>query len=201
MQKDGKIVVAGSSNAGGSNDFALARYTKSGVLDASFGTGGKVLSDLGSASNDQAYAVAVQKDGKIVVAGYSDAGGSNDFALVRYTKGGVLDASFGTGGKVLSDLGSASDDGANAVAVQKDGKIVVAGSSDAGGSYDFALARYTKGGALDASFGTGGKVLTDLGGSNDEGSAVAVQKDGKIVVAGYSNAGGSDDFALARYTK
>ena len=122
-----------------------------------------MLTDLGSASDDEAYAVAVQKDGKIVVAGYSDAGGSCDFALVRYTKSGVLDASFGTGGKVLSDLGSASDDDAYAVAVQKDGKIVVAGSSDAGGSNDFALVRYTKGGVLDASFGTGGKVLSDLG--------------------------------------
>ena len=200
IQPDGKIVVAGYSSANGSYDFALARYTRSGALDPGFGTGGKVLTDFGSSSSDGASAVAIRPDGKIVVAGSSDANGTYDFALGRYRKSGALDRRFGTGGKVLTHFGSSSDDLADAVAIQPDGKIVVAGSSDANGSTDFALARYTKSGALDAGFGTGGKVLTDLG-STDVASAVAVQPDGKIVVAGFSDANGSSDFALARYTK
>ncbi len=164
IQADGKIVAAGYSGHGDvMYDFLLARYTTSGKLDGSFGSGGKVLTDVGV--DDYAFSVAVQPDGKIVAAGLSTAKGSGDFALVRYTKSGALDASFGSGGKVLTDLGANSYDGASAVAVQADGKIVAAGFSRAKGSGDFALVRYTTSGKLDASFGLGGKVLTNLGGA------------------------------------
>ena len=199
VQKDGKIVVAGFSAVSGGYDFALVRYTKTGALDKSFGSNGKVLTDLGS-TGDFAYAVAIQKDGKIVVAGKSFASGSGDFAVVRYTKRGAVDTRFGSSGVVLTDIGSASNDGARALALQKDGKIVAAGSTNASGGYDFALVRYTKTGALDTGFGPGGKVVTDLGGSNDGAYAVALQKDGEIVAGGDSNVNGSNDFALVRYT-
>ena len=94
-----------------------------GDLDPSFGTGGKVLTDLGSASLDFVSAIAIQADGKIVAAGFSssDGGLTGDFALVRYNADGSLDGSFGSGGKVLTDLGSASFDAAFAVAIQADG--------------------------------------------------------------------------------
>ena len=148
--------------------------------------------------NDVGRSVAVQSDGKIVVAGFTDAGGTRDFALARYNVNGSLDTSFGVGGKVLTDFGGLEDVGVS-LAVQSDSRIVVAGQSNTGGNYDFALARYNASGTLDATFGAGGKVLTDFGGSYDRGDSVAVQGDGKIVVAGQSNAGGADDFALARY--
>ena len=201
IQADGKIVAAGGSNAGGSFDFALARYNADGSLDAGFGAGGKVLTDLGSRSLDRGNAVAIQADGKIVAAGGGLAGGSFDFALIRYNADGSLDAGFGAGGKVLTDLGSGSFDEAKAVAIQVNGKIVAVGGSDAGGSaLDFALARYLADGSLDAGFGAGGKVLTDLGSESfDEAKAVAIQVNGKIVAAGDGDAGGSLDFALARY--
>ena len=115
-----------------------------GDLDTTFGTGGKVLTDFGSSSNDIAQAVAVQEDGKIVVAGYSDANGGYEFAVSRYTRTGAPDMSFGSGGKVLTDVGGGGNDNATAIAVQKDGKIVVAGFSAVSGGYDFALVRYTK---------------------------------------------------------
>ncbi|HKP18241.1 MAG TPA: delta-60 repeat domain-containing protein [Gaiellaceae bacterium] len=205
IQEDGKIVVAGWTNfgAGGSSDFVLARYRKSGVLDPTFGNGGMVLSDLGSASSDHALAVAIQDNGKIVVAGDSDAGGGRDFAVARYTRSGTLDPDFGAGGIVLTDLGSAVEDVAHTVAIQRDGQIVVAGESGTGSGSDFALARYSRSGALDSDFGTGGKVVTDLGSSSrDVGRAVAIQQDGRIVVAGWRMpAGGSSDFALTRYRK
>jgi uncharacterized delta-60 repeat protein len=148
--------------------------------------------------------VAIQSDGKIVAAGYSDASGNYDFALARYNSNGTLDTTFNSSGKVLTDLsGSGSGDFASGVAIQSDGKIVAAGFSDASGTpYDFALVRYNPNGTLDTTFNTTGKVLTDLSGagSQDEASAVAIQSDGKIVAAGDSTVGGGNpDFALARY--
>jgi uncharacterized delta-60 repeat protein len=204
IQSDGKIVAAGHSTATGTSpsDFALARYNSQGRLDRQFGVDGKVLTDFGP-GNDFANAVAIQSDGKIVAAGYSFASGTADFALARYNSDGTLDATFNATGKVLTDLSGAGGDFANALAIQPDGKIVVAGISDQSGtSFDFALARYNSDGTLDATFNATGKVLTDLSGagSADVARALAIQPDGKLVVAGSSNASGtSDDFALARY--
>lgn len=207
VQKDRKIVAVGRSGPGGyqSSDFALVRYTTRGKLDASFGSGGEVLAaHLGEYSNNNlARAVAIQKDGKIVAVGESGLGDRqySDFALFRYTTRGRLDSSFGSGGKLLTDLGG-GDDSAAAVAVQKDGKIVAAGRrNDAKDEGDFALVRYDANGRLDERFGARGKVLTDLGAKSIEAiSALALQKDGKIVAAGYSDALGSYDFTLVRYT-
>jgi uncharacterized delta-60 repeat protein len=200
IQADGKIVTAGESTAGGSDDFAIARYKKDGTLQSGFGTGGVVFSDLNSGSDDTPYALAIQPDGKIVTAGESDAGSGRDFALARYKSDGTVNSSFGSGGFVINDLGSSSDDSAYAVTVDNAGKILAAGRSDANGSYDFAIARYKKNGSPDTGFGTGGVVLDDLGtASNDVVRGIAIVGDGKILTAGYSNANGSFDFALARY--
>jgi uncharacterized delta-60 repeat protein len=204
IQEDGKIVAAGfSAGAGSDPDFALALYNSVGSLDGTFGTNGKVLTDFsGTGSNDYARAVVVQNDGKIVAAGYSDASGSFDFALARYNPDGTLDGSFDIDGLSLTDFdGSAGYDLAFTLAIQTDAKVLEAGTSLASGSLDFALARFNADGSLDASFGTGGKVLTEFSGtgSGDEALALVLQSDGKIVVAGYSDASGSADFALARY--
>ena len=201
VQADGKIVVAGSAHAKARADFALVRYTTTGKLDASFGRGGKVLTDLGARSVDQAGAVAVQADGKIVAAGKSGEEVWGQFALVRYTTGGNLDANFGRGGKVLSGGAIADIGTASALAVQKDGKILAAVPSYNPSVNPFELVRYTAGGKPDKSFGRGGTVLTDLG-ETAWASAVALQQDGKIVAAGSAgeNIGAGENFALARYT-
>src|SRR5512133_345401 len=196
VQADGKIVAAG----GKGSDFALARYTRDGQLDRSFGSRGKVVTrvgppPVGSGSDVRggAEAIAVQPDGKIVVAG----GAGKRFALVRYTRRGRLDPSFGAGGKVVTDVGARQGGGrtellgAKAIALQADGKIVAAGA----GPEHFALARYTSEGHLDASFGPGGVVVTNMGGVADAAEAMAVQADGRIVVAGWSDFA----FAVARY--
>jgi uncharacterized delta-60 repeat protein len=169
-----------------------------GDLDLSFGTGGKVTTDL-NFGYDWIYGTAVQSDGKIMAVGRTGTSGF-DFAVVRYNTNGSLDASFGTGGKVVTDLGS-SQDYAQGVVLQGDGKIVVAGYTGSGLTHDFAVVRYNPDGSLDTSFGTGGKVITDFGG-DDFGRALVLQADGKIVVAGsYDSPGGTadEDFALARY--
>ena len=212
IQPDGKLVAAGFSNGGGAGDFdfALARYNPDGSLDPAFdggiGANGAFRTFLGGDS-EGANALVVQPDGKLVAAGFSNAGGPNDFdfALVRYLPNGSLDTGFGFGGTLRTFFGGDSE-GANALVIQADGKLIAAGFSNGAGpdDFDFAVARFNPDGSLDTSFGGGigatGGFLTFLGGGNFEGAeALAIQPDGKLVAAGFSNSGGDDDFALTRY--
>jgi uncharacterized delta-60 repeat protein len=203
-QPDGKVVVAGDIKDNGKYDFALARYNNDGSLDTSFGTGGKVTTDFASTDNI-AYSVTLQADGKIVAAGFSnDAFSTGDFALARYNTDGSLDASFGTGGKVTTNLGSHFQESAESIRIQPDGKILIAGYSFAGpgAQSDFALLRYNSDGSLDSSFGTGGKVVTNLGPQIEEADSLVIQPDGKILVVGTMGTSGANpgsDLALARY--
>ncbi len=197
IQSDGKIVVAGRTQQG-TFDIALVRYNSNGVVDTGFGTNGVVTTFIGS-GDDEAKAVAIQSDGKIVVAGRSEQSGSFDFVVVRYNPDGSLDNSgFGINGKVTTPVGG-NDDGAESIAIQSDNKVVVAGHSLIAGTDDIALVRYNINGGQDTSFGNGGFVTTSVGVSNDEAYGVALQSDGKIVVAGRSEQSGTSDIALARY--
>ncbi len=186
LQGDGKIVVGGFTNASGDFDFAAARYTTSGSLDTTFDTDGKVTTDLDSNSGDFAYAGIVQTDDKTVLAGHT---GSADFALVRYNTDGSLDTGFDSDGIVITDFGGS--DQCKAVVQDGDGKIVAAGFSGT----NVALARYNTDGSLDTTFDTDGKVSADISGSSDQAQAVAIQNDGKIVIAGL----GGNDFIVARF--
>src|SRR5262249_20460037 len=140
LQPDGKIVAAGSTGVS-NTDFALVRYNPNGSLDNSFGSAGKVTTEISPGQPDDAYAVAVQPDGRIVAAGTTFAGPtSDDFAVVRYETDGSLDGSFGFGGIATTDV-AADGDIANAVAVQPDGQIVAAGQSYSP-TEEFTLMRY-----------------------------------------------------------
>ncbi|HEX9990429.1 MAG TPA: S-layer homology domain-containing protein [Chloroflexia bacterium] len=176
-------------------------YAAPGELDPTFGDGGKVITDLSTRAGSESYALAVQSDGKLVLAGYADDTYEDlSFGLIRLNADGSPDVTFGNDGRVATSFGP-GEDRAEAVAIQSDGKIVAAGYTfaDAGsGSQNFALARYNADGALDPTFGTGGKVTTDFGTSRDKGYAIAIGSDGKIVVAGLTTVD-NDDFALARY--
>lgn len=200
VQPDGRIVVAGARYQGFTFDFAVLRYTPTGALDNTFGSGGIVTTDFGT-NDDYARAIALQPDGKIVVAGYGGIGTVYNFVVARYDPTGTLDPTFGTGGKVTTAVGSFGSLG-QAVAIQPDGKIVVAGYSEVNGlnQTDFALVRYNANGTLDMSFDTDGKLTTDFGTIFDYASSVALQPDGKIVVAGERRTDALDiDFAVARY--
>ncbi|MRR16466.1 MAG: hypothetical protein EG826_08435 [Deltaproteobacteria bacterium] len=197
VQSDGKIVAVGTSVTVTNSDFAVVRYTVSGALDGTFGTGGIVTTPIGS-GNDVARAAAIQADGKIVVAGYYEAGAFNKIAVVRYNTNGSLDSTFGAGGIVTTPIGS-NNDFAYAVAVQSDGKIVVAGSSNDGAKDLFALVRYTAVGVLDTTFNTTGKVTTAIVSGNSAANGVAIQTNQLIVAAGYAFNGTNNDFAVARY--
>src|SRR5262245_61938422 len=178
--------------------FISGQTPPAGALDASFGTGGTVLTDFGG-SGAAARVVAVQPDGKILAAGVAFINGLAKTALARYNRDGTLDPSFGAGGIVATDFDFPGNfDAVIAVALQPDGKVVAAGTSVVGLFANFSLARYNSDGTPDASFGTSGIVTTAFGVSA-EAFAVAVQADGKIVAAGEANLNGGDDFALVRY--
>jgi uncharacterized delta-60 repeat protein len=199
IQADGKIVAAGSASRGDatSPDFALVRLTMNGSLDTTYGTGGKVATDF-SSSLDGIYGIALQTDGKIVAAGFTFiASEANDnFALARYNANGTLDTSFGTGGKVITDINPVTDE-AHAVVVESDGHIIAGGIAGPSGDLDFALARYDSSGSLDSSFGTNGTVTTVFTSTDDVINGLALQADGKLVAGGLSGSGQA--FALARY--
>ncbi len=205
----GKIVVVGQSGPLTDTEFALARYNTNGTLDATFGASGLQITPFGIGV-DAAYAVALQSDDKIVVAGLTDSisgpGVNNDFALARYEVNGILDTTFGIAGKVKTAVGTA-DEGAFAVGIQSTGKIVAAGAvlNTASNNNDFGLVRYNGNGSLDITFGAAslvpGTVLTDMAGSNDVALAMMIEADNKIMVGGAAFVTGQgNDLALARYT-
>ena len=211
LQPDGKIVVAGAVGTDRDLDpfngnFGLARFNANGSLDTNFGNGGVITTDfagLGDGNRD----VELQPDGKIVTVGFAGRDNRNgtsqfDFALARFNANGSLDTSFGSGGKIIADFANGTDS-ASSVKVQADGKIVVAGtttSASGGLNRNFALARFNANGNLDTTFGTGGKVTTDFFGDTDMAGDLALQSDGKIVLAGGAKpADSASDFALARY--
>lgn len=198
LQTDGKIVVAGRAWVGSNFDVVVARYTSGGGLDTTFGTGGKVTTDLAGGS-DEANSVAVQSDGKIVVAGDAGVSGSGqDLVLVRYNSNGTLDTSFNSTGKVVTSFGT-GDDGCDGLVVLADGRLLAAGTAFNGTDNDFALARYNANGSLDTSFNTTGKVVTSIGSGRDDARDLAIQGDGKIIVAGFAQNGANYDFGLVRY--
>ena len=178
-------------------------YSQSGSLDSSFGTGGKVVTSINSGA-DKAYAVALQTDGKIIVGGMTtSAATGKDFACLRYNSDGSLDSTFGTGGIVTNDVQTGSDDVVYSIAIQSDGKIILAGYSDDGSNKNAALIRLNANGTLDNTFGTSGKVLTDfITNRADEIKTIKIHAlTGNIIVGGTSSLTSTNSQAIiARYT-
>ena len=160
-----------------------------GGLDPSFGHGGIVTTPV--ADTVSMVAMAIQPDGRTIVAGTAGSGDHAAFALVRYNLDGQLDATFGGDGVVTTAIGG-QQGMVKGMAVQSDGKIVVIGWRDTPWQvphrglvgWDFVVARYNTDGSLDATFGDGGIVITDIAGHDDYAQSVVIQGDGKILVAG-----------------
>lgn len=200
IQADGKIIAAGMVRIGPQDDdFALVRYNADGSLDTSFGSGGKVTTPVGA--TDAIYSIVIQSDGKIVAIGNADGiSPGTVIAVARYNPNGTLDTSFDGDGKLTTSIGGGA--GASQVALQSDGKILVAGSGYLGQQGGFALVRYNSDGSLDTSFDGDGIVTTTVSPTNSSSSAlgIAVQPDGKIVAVGGSTIAGFDtDSAVVRY--
>jgi uncharacterized delta-60 repeat protein len=213
IQSDGKILVAGGSgsgNRGSQTLMTLVRYTVNGTLDTTFGSNGVVTFSFNKNSSQESGAVAVQGDGKIVLAGWV-AGSPNGFGLVRFNSNGSLDTTFGSGGSLQIHVPSGSiaepyNGWPVELALQPDGRMVVSGTvgmpTTPGNTDTFAaLARVNSNGTLDSSFGSGGEVVAALGQAASEANGLALQQDGKLVVVGHSSPSGSPrvDLALARF--
>lgn len=213
VRTDGKLLVSGLRVGSQSDQFVMARLLADGRLDTSFGDGGKALSSLSADSPAYLEAQALQSDGKILAVGTLTYPPSppraDDFYLARFNADGTPDLGFASSGAIATDFAGGADY-ANAVAVQADGKILVAGgATDASGRPSVGLARYTAGGSLDTSFGSGGKLTTAISqpGTWDRSEAwsLAVQADGKILIGGLVSRYSSDGlqhtgaFLLARY--
>ena len=195
VQPDGRILVAGRSYSI-DWDFSMARYEPNGDLDSTFGTDG-TLTFSTAPGEDEAHAMVLQSDGKIVLAGRAEGAANRDFAVARFNANGTIDNSFGSGGKVITPMGTGNDD-AYAVVVQPNGRIIVGGEARTVAS-DFGLVRYLPDGTPDPEFGNDGKVITEIGPSHDGVLGLALQSDGKLIAAGYSITTADDDFAVARY--
>jgi uncharacterized delta-60 repeat protein len=199
VQPDGKIVVAGTAKGPDFfEDFAVARFNTDGTANTSFGSEG--IATAGSPSgNGRGRAIALQPDGRIVVVGWTDQESEGgDAAIARFNSDGTLDTSFGNAIRVLN-MGAHSY--ANAVSIQTNGKIVVAGEGAGAKGWHFALARLHIDGTGDTSFGGDGRVRTVFG-DGSRPSDVVVLADGRIMVAGtmFPISKATSDFALARYT-
>ena len=200
LQPSGAILVSGAGTRAGdaSLDHAgLARYDTNGVLDGSFGSGGK-LTLVGKRVDE---GLVLQGDGKILLAGSVSIGifpaRSSQFAVMRLLANGGPDNSFGTAGLVTTPF-STLDDFGRVVALQADGRILVAGQRSNQLNPDFAVARYATNGTLDGSFGTGGKLTIDFFGSSDSAENVIVQPDGRILLGGFARNGTRTGYGLAR---
>ena len=197
IQTDGKIIATGAIGKDDPNypqnynyNILLVRYNTDGTTDTTFGDKGIIIDDFGS-EKDYAFDVALQEDGKIVIAGMN----FPNFFIARYLPDGKPDLTFGNLGIVKILSGSY----ANSVVIQPDGKIVAGGVNNLGLGDLFMLARYNSDGVPDSSFGKSGIVKTDFAPGGEIINSVTMQPDGKIVAAGISNGLGSSQVAVARY--
>ena len=192
----GRIVVAGSTSNGITSRSAVARYLTDGRLDRDFGGDGRVTTEV-SRSGERFTDLVVQSDGRIVAAGWAEGSLVPAFSAVRYSADGRLDPSFDGDGVARVDVTPGADR-ASAIAEQGDGKFVLAGGVSAGGRDEWGLIRLGPRGHLDPTFGDHGRLVTDFGPGFDEADAVAVQANGRLLVAGRIREGSKDDIGVLR---
>jgi uncharacterized delta-60 repeat protein len=174
-------------------------FSQSGNFDLSFDNDGKVITDFGTNNQDDCTALAIQTDGKIIAVGTSSNGTNYDFAIARYNVNGSLDNNFGINGKVITAIGL-QNDFATSVAIQSDGKIVVAGMCFVSGNEKYGVVRYNVDGTLDTSFDLDGKIITSIGSYLNRAYSIAIQSEGKIIVAGDSYSDSLQyNITMARY--
>ncbi|MBI5540537.1 MAG: hypothetical protein HY951_10800 [Bacteroidia bacterium] len=197
IQEDGKIVLAGFTDNGVNEDFAVCRFNLDGSIDTSFGNKGKIITPIGG-DYDIANSVKIQSTGKIIVAGYIGNEVKEDFTLVRYNNDGILDSSFGKNGISVTSIGKYLDV-ILGIQILTDDKIIAAGKTFDGKKYSFAMAKFLKNGHVDTQFGDSGIVVSDILNSDAIANSVVIQNDGKIILGGDIRNGIYSDFAMVRY--
>jgi uncharacterized delta-60 repeat protein len=210
VQGDGRIVLAGFAAVGEQGQLLVARLNPNGTFDGTFASGGAFTTQLGTGTfpETEAYGLALQPDGRILVDGYATVASATfqtQVLIARLNPDGTPDSSFGSGGSVLAQMGAGAHPSSslNALTLQQNGRILVGGeATNAGGGYEALVARLDPGGSLDASFGAGGKASSQFGTGTEAFSAVyglALQPDGKLLFAGHaSDAGGREGLIAGR---
>ncbi len=197
VQNDGKILLTGPA-AGNNHDIVIVRLLPDGTPDTTFQIGGIGKTDL-NGGHDEGRCILVLPNQKILTGGVAENGPNFHFALVRHHPDGTLDSTFGVAGKVVTAFSNNSDY-LKSVTVQPDGKIVAAGYFQQQSNHVFAIARYNPDGSPDNTFGSSGKVITDVATGTDVAYAVAMHPGGNIIVGGQNSVNlSSYDFTLVRY--
>jgi len=200
IQSDNKVLLTGTDHQG--TVFKVFRFDDVGALDSGFDADGLAIVDPAAAyDNDRPHAVALSNSGDVIIAGQSFVNGEDfAFSLVRFTSAGAFDPTFGVAGFAqYSFVNGGVDDIANAMVIQPDDKIIAAGSTE-GTFLEIGVMRLNADGSLDSSFGSGGKQSIASATGSLDGYGVALQGDGKIVVAGSHVVGaGTPDVALVRF--
>jgi uncharacterized delta-60 repeat protein len=201
IQADGRIVIVGYAKdalgPGSGDDVVFMRLTSTGSLDKSFGNNGSLVGNFGG--NDRPTAIVAQADGQLVIVGNARTAKGSRIFVSRIAADGRPDQTFADEAVRFIDLGSGSE--ANAIALQADGKILVAGTDGTAGAndFDFLLVRLETDGRFDAGFGREGRITTSFGKDFDEVQALLVQPDGTILAVGYARNGKQYNLAMARY--
>ena len=194
MQPDGKILLAGYQDVNDDDQFALGRILPGGSMDVSFTPDGWIVKNLTINNADIAHSIALQSDGKILLAGESN----GEVAICRLNGDGSDDLDFADNGTFVDPL-LANDDILYSIILQTDGRILAAGGGSIDDNVDFLLLRLTTDGVLDSTFNTDGIVYTNFNGSDDYAHSILLQTDNKIIAAGSAFASYWTDFAVARY--
>ncbi len=196
---DGRIYALGSTYASAldSFDFAVLRILPNGTLDPAFGTGGVVTADFASEA-DRSGDLVVYPDGSVLVVGNTGEGATSaDFAMIRLTRAGTLDTSFGNAGTATFDIGG--NDTLRSALLLPDGRVVAAGSTDRGGSRRLVVMVMQSNGVPDASVGVDGVIEVDLvPGQEGKAWGLALDGAGRVLVFGETNDGSQGDLALVR---
>jgi uncharacterized delta-60 repeat protein len=208
IDSQGRTIVAGTvrNNATGLSDLGLIRFTPTGSVDTSFGYLGTSVAEFGTQGrSDTAASLAIDPTGRILVAGTLDQGnGNTDFAVTRIGANGYTDTTFGNRGvqTVSFNVGGDLKDSASAIRLDSQGRIIIAGTASMATGSDFALARLTSNGQLDTTFGQSGKSTLGFslpGNQSDTATSMSLDRQGRIVVGGWSHTNWGDDFVVARF--
>jgi uncharacterized delta-60 repeat protein len=201
IQSDGKILVTGYSDPQNQGLPAIARLLSNGTTDNTFGVQGKILLPLTDPQSGINYTdIAMQADGKIVLCGtvFHYISGVKEILTWRVNANGTTDITYGTNGTVFETVGSYSNSGAHAVKIQSDGKIVVGGYYQTGASdSNFLVIRYNANGTHDNTFAGNGRAGVSFSHSA-EGTGIALQSGGNVIIGGYVRSSQDEDFAMAR---
>ena len=201
IDNNNRILLGGFTNAYGNNDFAIARYLSSGILDLTFNGTGYVITPFPGGLPDRGQSLVIDNNNRILLGGFTT-GITTYFAIARYLDSGILDLTFnGTGLVQTSFTPGSINIGYSLIIDYSNNKILLGGYTTGYGNEDFAIARYLSTGALDPSFGTAGLVYTPFTpGSTDIGYSLVIDySNNKILLGGYTTGYGSYDFAIARY--